>query len=123
MISAKPNRPIATPTTPMPSDSSGMPKSKRATPELTSVPTMPEQQAEDDHRDRLQQRSVREHDGADQAEHHQREVFGGPELQRERGQRQRERRRRSIVAHVPAKNEPSAAIASAAPAWPLRAIW
>ena len=41
MISAKPNRPIATPTTPMPSVSSGMPKAKRATPELTSVPTMP----------------------------------------------------------------------------------
>ena len=29
----------------------------------------------------------------------------------------------SIVAKVPAKNEPSAAIASALPAWPLRAIW
>ena len=41
MISAKPNRPIATLTTPRPSESSGMPKSKRATPELTSVPTMP----------------------------------------------------------------------------------
>ncbi len=41
MISAKPNRPIATLTTPRPSVSSGTPKAKRATPELTSVPTMP----------------------------------------------------------------------------------
>ena len=28
-----------------------------------------------------------------------------------------------IVATVPAKNDPSAAVASAAPAWPLSAIW
>src|SRR5581483_4829773 len=40
-ISAKPNNPIATTTTPIPSESSGMPKSNRITPELTSVPTMP----------------------------------------------------------------------------------
>ena len=30
---------------------------------------------------------------------------------------------RMKVATVPAKNEPSAAVASAGPAWPLRAIW
>ena len=92
MISAKPNRPIATLTTPMPSVSSGTPKAKRATPELTSVPTMPEQQAEHDHRDRLEQRAVRQHDGADQAQHHQREVFGRAELERELGQRRRDGR-------------------------------
>src|ERR1043166_308496 len=40
-ISAKPNSPIATPTKPMPSESSGIPKLKRAMPELTSVPTSP----------------------------------------------------------------------------------
>src|ERR1044071_2378426 len=41
MISAVPNIPIATTTKPMPSESSGMPKVKRSTPELTSVPTRP----------------------------------------------------------------------------------
>src|SRR3546814_5041648 len=41
MISAKPNTPMATTAKSMPSCSSGMPKSKRATPEFTSVPTMP----------------------------------------------------------------------------------
>ena len=41
MISAVPNMPIATTTKPMPSDSSGMPKVKRSTPELTSVPIRP----------------------------------------------------------------------------------
>src|SRR5207247_1359317 len=40
-ISAVPNMPIATMTKPMPSESSGMLKVKRSTPELTSVPTMP----------------------------------------------------------------------------------
>ena len=41
MISAMPNTPIATTAMPMPSESSGTPKSKRSLPELTSVPTMP----------------------------------------------------------------------------------
>src|SRR3546814_11624575 len=41
MISAKPNTPMATTAKSMPSCNSGMPKSKRATPEFTSVPTMP----------------------------------------------------------------------------------
>jgi hypothetical protein len=91
MISAKPNTPIATATKPMPSVSSGMPKLKRDTPEFTSVPTKAEQQAEHDHPDRLQQRTRREHDGADQAQHHQREVFGRTELEGEFGQRRRKR--------------------------------
>src|SRR5216117_4073378 len=41
MISAVPNMPMATITKPMPSESSGTPKVKRSTPELTSVPTRP----------------------------------------------------------------------------------
>src|SRR6266849_4187500 len=41
MISVVPNMPMATITKPMPSESSGMSKVKRSTPELTSVPTMP----------------------------------------------------------------------------------
>ena len=52
-----------------------------------------EQQAEHDHRDRLEQRAVRQHDGADQAQHHQRKIFGRAELQRELGERRRDTRR------------------------------
>ena len=46
-----------------------------------------QQQSSDDHRDRLDERAARQHDGADEAEHHEREVFGGTELERELGQR------------------------------------
>ena len=42
----------------------------------------PEQQAEHHHRNGLAKRSARQHHGADQPEHHQREVIGRSELQR-----------------------------------------
>ena len=51
-----------------------------------------EQQAEQHHRNRLEQRAVRQDDGSHQAEHHQREVLGGAELQRDFGQRRGEHR-------------------------------
>jgi acyl-CoA reductase-like NAD-dependent aldehyde dehydrogenase len=51
-----------------------------------------EQEAEHDHAECLQQRAVRDHDGRHQAEHHQREVLGGAELQRQAGQRRGEER-------------------------------
>jgi hypothetical protein len=51
-----------------------------------------EQQAEDDHAQRLDQRARRQHHGADQAQHHQAEVFGRAELERQLGQRRREGR-------------------------------
>ena len=108
MISAKPNTPMATMAKSMPSCSSGTPKSKRATPELTSVPTMP-QQAQDDHGDGLGQRARGQHHGAHQAQAHQREVFGGTELEGDFGQRGA--KAASSVATQPAKNEPRAAIA------------
>ena len=50
----------------------------------------PQQQAEHDHRDGLEQRTRGQHHGADQAQHHQREVFGGAELESQLGQRRRE---------------------------------
>jgi hypothetical protein len=53
---------------------------------------------------------LREHHGADQPEHHQGKVFGGSELERELGQGHRDAAI-SMVATVPAKKEPSAAIA------------
>src|SRR5690606_12439296 len=46
-----------------------------------------EKQAEDDHRQRLDDRAMRERDGADKTEHHQGEVFGGLEAKGELGQR------------------------------------
>ena len=51
-----------------------------------------EQQADDHHRDGLAQRAARQHDRADQPEHHQREVVGGLEFQRDLRQRRREQR-------------------------------
>ena len=51
-----------------------------------------EQQADQHHADRLDHRAVRQHDGGDQAEHHQREIVRRVELLRERGQRRAERR-------------------------------
>ena len=46
----------------------------------------------------------------------------GPNFERDAGERRREQDD-DDVATVPAKNEPSAAVASAAPARPCRAIW
>jgi hypothetical protein len=45
-----------------------------------------EQEAEQDHAERVQQRAMRQHDGGDEAEHHQREILGGTEFQGEGGQ-------------------------------------
>ena len=56
------------------------------------MPIEPQQQAQHDHRDRLDERAVREHHRGDEAQHHQREVVGGAELQRELGERRREAR-------------------------------
>ena len=49
-----------------------------------------QEQAKDDHGDRLEHRALRQHDRKDQAENHQREVLGRPEQQREAGQRRTE---------------------------------
>ena len=54
------------------------------------LPDHPEQQAEHDHRQRLQNRAVRQRDRGDEAEHDQREIFRRPELQRRARKRRRE---------------------------------
>ena len=81
-----------------------------------------EQQPEDDHRNRLDQRAVREHDGTDQAQHHQREIFGRAELQRELGQRDRnggdEHRRDAAGEERPERRD-----GERGTGLPLRAIW
>ena len=85
--SAMPNIPIATGTKPMPSASSGMPRVMRGVPVLTSMPTRPSSSPTNHHRHRLFGRAMRQHHGAGQPEHHQAEILGGVELQRERAQR------------------------------------
>jgi hypothetical protein len=120
---AKPNTPIATTTKPMPSESSGMSKREARHARVDVGVDLAEQQAEQDHRDGLEQRARRQHHGADQAQHHQREVLGRPELEGEFGQRRREGRDDD---RADAAGEERAQIrrsASAAPARPLRAIW
>ena len=89
-ISANANRPMVMATKPMPSISSGMLKEKRAMPELTSVPTMPSSRPRIVMQHGLEHRAARQRHGRDQAEHHQREILGGVELEREVGQRRRE---------------------------------
>ncbi len=55
-------------------------------------PDNPDQQSEQDHRHRLDHRAMREHDRGDQAEQHQREIFGRAELLGELRQDRCERR-------------------------------
>ncbi|MDH6592308.1 hypothetical protein M2165_002197 [Variovorax sp. TBS-050B] len=52
-----------------------------------------DQEAQHDHADRLQQRAGGQHHRADQAQHHEREVLGGTELEGQFGQRGREGRK------------------------------
>src|SRR5262249_25294725 len=59
-----------------------------------------EKQTEHDHRDRFDERSVRQNDGCNQAAHHQREIFRRAELQgdgRERRGRERDQQRRDAA--------------------------
>ena len=97
--------------------SSGKPKLKRAMPEFTSVPDDAQQQPEEDHRDCLQHRAMRKHRGSDQPHHHQREVFGRTELERDFGERGPNCAIR-MVPTLPAMNDAIAAMASAGPARP-----
>jgi hypothetical protein len=83
---------MAMATKPMPSVSSGMSKLKRATPEFTSVPTRPSSRPSTIMPNRLEQRARGQHHGADQAQHHQREVLGRAELEGHFGQRRRKGR-------------------------------
>ena len=122
MISAKPNTPMATVTKPMPSASSGTSKLKRATPELTSVPTSPSSrpstiiamalisEPEASTTAPISPSTIRE------------KYSAGPNLNAS-STIGRASAARTSVPTVPAKNDPSAAIASAEPARPRRAIW
>jgi hypothetical protein len=74
-----------------------------------------QQQAERHHRERLDERAVRQRDRGDEADHHQREIFGRAELAARSRRKRRRKERDRKVDTVPAKNEPIAAIARAAP--------
>jgi hypothetical protein len=87
---AKPNTPMAMTTKSMPSVSGGMSKAEARNAGIHVGADQAEQQAQHDHGEGLEQRTRSQHHGADQAQHHQREVFGGAELEGQLGQRRRE---------------------------------
>ena len=79
-----------------------------------------EQEAEHDHRERLEDRAVRQRDRGDRGRARSaRNTRAAPKFSAARASGGAASAR-TKVATVPAKNEPSAAVASAGPAWPLR---
>ena len=122
MISPTPNRPIAIGTMPIPSANSGTPNVMRKAPDTTSVPTVPSRRP----RTSMPSADSSEPWASTIATIRPRIISdtysAGP-------------KRRAIwasggansairnVATMPANTEPSAAIASAGPARPCRAIW
>ena len=77
-----------------------------------------EQQADQHHADRLDHRAVRQDHRRDEAEHHQREIVGRVELLARSAASGGPNAAMKTVPTQPAKNEPSAATPSAAPARP-----
>jgi hypothetical protein len=99
-----------------------MPKAKRSTPELTSVPTMPSRSPSTIIAIALTSEPCARTTAPISPSTISEKYSAGPNL-RASDDSGAEMPATSTVATDPAKNEPSAAIASAAPAWPLRAIW
>ncbi len=121
-ISLSPNIPMATTTKPMPSASWGISNVNRGTPEVTSVPTRPRRRPSATMpiawssdpwartTDATSPRTMSEKYSAG-PNRSASAASGGPKAAIRN------------VATVPAKNDPIAAVASAAPARPCRAIW
>jgi hypothetical protein len=63
------------------------PKAIARDPRIDVGPDEAENQAEHDHAEGVQQRALRKHEGGDESEHHQGEVFGRTETQRHFGER------------------------------------
>ena len=122
MISAMPNMPIATTTKPMPSESSGMPKVKRGTPELTSVPIRPSSRPSTTMAIALTSEPCASTTAATRPSTISEKYSAGPNLSATSASGGAATAIRK-VATQPAKNEPIAAMASARPARPWRAIW
>ena len=109
-------------TKPMPSISSGVLKEKRATPELTSVPIMPSS------RPRIVIRTALSTEPSASATAETRpstisEKYSAASNLSARSASGGANAAITSVATLPAKNDPSAAMHSAAPARPCRAIW
>jgi hypothetical protein len=121
MISAVPNMPIATTTKPMPSESSGMPKVKRSTPEFTSVPMRPSSSPNTTMAIALMSEPCASTVAATRPSTISEKYSDGPNFSATSASGGAATAMIS-VATVPAKNEPMAAVASAGPARPWRAI-
>ena len=122
MISEKPNTPIATAAKSMPSVSSGMPNEKRATPEFTSVPTMPIKRPS-----KIMQMALTSEPDANttaptRPRHISEKYSAGPNWKATSASGGAKAAISSVPTQ-PAKNDPMAAMASACPARPFRAIW
>ena len=117
-----PNRPIATTTNPIPSPSTGRSKVKRSRPELTSVPTRPSSRPSSTIATALSSEPC-----ASTMEPTRPSTISEKYSAARNWSASRDNGGLAIaispVAMVPANSEPSAAMASAAPALPLRAIW
>ena len=122
MISAVPNTPIATTTKPMPSESSGTSKVKRSTPELTSVPISPRSRPSTTMAIALVSEPCASTVAATRPRTISEKYSAGPNLSATSASGGAATAMTS-VATQPAKNEPTAAVASAGPARPWRAIW
>ena len=121
-MSATPNRPMAMTTKPMPSESSGTRKVKRSVPEFTSVPIMPSRSPSTVTPIALSMAPLAS-TTAPTSPSAISAKYSGAWNCRPSSASGGEATAMNSVATEPAKNEPSAAIASAAPARPWRAIW
>ena len=122
MISAVPKRPIATVTKPIPSASSEMPNAKRSTPEFTSVPTRPSSRPRITIATALITEPCASTTAATRPRTISEKYSDGPNFSAISASGGANIATIS-VATQPAKNEPMAAVASATPARPCRAIW
>ena len=122
MISAVPNMPIATTTKPMPSESSGTSNVKRSTPELTSVPISPRSRPNTTMAIALMSEPCASTVAATSPSTISEKYSAGPNLSATSASGGAATAM-IRVATQPAKNEPTAAVASAGPARPWRAIW
>ena len=103
--SAKPKTPIARTAKSMPSDERRAAEGHPLGAGLEVGAHRGEEQAEQDHRDRLRDRPAGQHHRERQPRDHQREVLGGPEQQRHAGERRRQRRDHQRR-HAPGEERP-----------------
>ena len=122
MISPIANTPTATTMKPMPSESSVTPKLNRWTPVLTSLPTMPSRRPITTMASDLSMSPWASTAAATSAISISEKYSGEPNLSAISASGG-PNSAISSVPTVPAKNEPSAAIANAGPARPCLAIW